>query len=278
MVILDGRGPCAEGSGVKHRHAVSVAIVLALVFGLLMVGRARAAEPGRWHPRPGDTWQYQLAGRIDIGVDADVFDLDAFTTSRSVVRRLHDLGRHVVCYISAGTWEPYRPDAHRFPSSVLGMRVPGWPDERWLDIRRLDVLGPIMRARLDRCARKGFDGVELDWIDSWSFDTGFGLSRADQLRYDRWLARAAHRRGLAIGLKNGLPLVSSLVLSFDFVVNEQCFQYRECGRYRPFLDAGKAVFNVEYHLPRSQFCERAAFLGVSAIRKQLELTAWRRAC
>jgi hypothetical protein len=277
-VILTTWAAGSTVDAVRHRHALAAAVALTLVLGLLLVGRARAGEDVPWRPSPTDTWQYQLAGRIDLTADADVFDVDAFTTHRVVVDALHARGRRVVCYLDAGSWEAFRPDAHRFPRSLLGKRVPGWPDERWLDIRRLDLLRPIMRDRLDRCARKGFDGVEFDWVDSFAFDTGFPLSRADQLRYDRWLAAAAHRRGLAVGLKNGLDLVRTLVDRYDFAINEQCFQYHECGRYRPFLDAGMAVLNVEYELPRAAFCARAADLGIAAMRKRLNLGAWRAPC
>ena len=45
-----------------------------------------------------------------------------------------DLGRKVVCYIDAGTWEDWRPDAAQFTTSLLG-RSNGWPGERWLDVR-----------------------------------------------------------------------------------------------------------------------------------------------
>jgi hypothetical protein len=285
MVILDARFASYHGRGVKHRHALLAATALALLIAMLFVGRARAAgtptaspAAASWIPGPTDTWQYQLSGVIDTQVDAAIFDVDAFDVPRSVVAELHALGRHAVCYIDAGSWESYRPDAGRFPESVLGRAVPGWPDERWLDIRRLGVLRPILRDRLDRCARKGFDGVEYDWIDGFALHTGFPLTRTDQLRFDRWLARAAHRRGLAVGLKNGLGLIRDLVDRYDFAVNEQCFGYHECGRYGPFLDAGKLVVNVEYDLHLDAFCDRAAELGIVAIRKHLALGPWRQAC
>ena len=67
-----------------------------------------------------------------------------------------------------------------------------------------------MAARLDRCAAKGFDGVEFDWIDSHVQRTGFTIDKADQLRYDRWLAKAAHARGLVVAQKNGPGLVHDL--------------------------------------------------------------------
>ena len=73
-------------------------------------------------------------------------------------------------------------------------------------------------------------------------------------------------------------LVRALVGAWDLSVTEQCFQYRECGRYRPFLAAGKPVLDVEYALGRAAFCDRAAALGITAIRKHLQLEAWRAAC
>lgn len=247
----------------------------ALVLGVIPV---TAVAGDRWRPDPTDTFQYQLSGTIDTRVDADVFDLDAQETSRSTVRRLQGMGKRVICYIDAGTWESYRPDAHRYPARILGKRVDGWPDERWVDIRQLDILKPIIRDRVDRCAAKGFDAVEYDWMDSYAHPTGFPITRSQQLRFDRWLAWVAHDRGLSVGLKNAGPLVRSLVDRFDFAVTEECFQYHECGMYRPFLDAGKAVFDVEYTLTRDAFCDRARSQGISAIRKQLSLTAWRRPC
>ena len=35
---------------------------------------------------------------------------------------------------------------------------------------------------------------------------------------------------------------------FDWALNEQCFQYQECGLLTPFRNAGKAVMNIEYKL------------------------------
>jgi hypothetical protein len=61
-------------------------------------------------------------------------------------------------------------------------------------------------------------------------------------------------------------------------VTEQCFQYRECPSARPFLRAGKAVYDAEYTLARAAFCTQARRLGISAIRKRLGLGVWRRPC
>jgi hypothetical protein len=237
-----------------------------------------AASERPWSPAPGTTWQWQLSGRLDRSVKAEMYDIDLFDTSAATVASLHRQRRHVVCYLDAGTFEPGRPDAASFPSAVLGAGVEGWPGERWLDIRRLDVLGPILKRRLDLCRHKGFDGVEPDNVDAYANDSGFPLSAADQLRFNRYVAAAAHARGLSVGLKNDLDQAAALEPSFDWALSEQCFQYRECDALKPFVRARKAVFVAEYHLAPRAFCARARAGGYVVIRKRLKLDAWRQTC
>ena len=220
----------------------------------------------------------QFSGRIDKTVKADAYDIDAFDSSAALVAKLHTLGRHVVCYIDAGSWENYRPDASRYPASVKGKVTDGWLAERWLDIRRIDVLGPILEDRVAMCAAKGFDGVEFDNVDGYSNKSGFPLTAQDQLAFDRWLADTAHAHGLAVGLKNTPSLAKQLEASFDFSIVEQCVQYHECGSFAPFLDAAKPVLDIESSVKPSTFCPKTKHLGIFAMRKHLELDAWRRTC
>jgi hypothetical protein len=239
---------------------------------------ASSAPAGRWMPPPRTTWQWQLSGTVDQSVAADMYDVDLFDTPASTVASLHAQGRHVVCYVDAGTYEPGRPDSGSIPASVQGSDVEGWPGERWLDIRRLDVLGPILEHRLDLCASKGFDGVEADNVDGYDNSSGFPLTAADQLAFNRFIASAAHARGLSIGLKNDLDQAATLQPDFDWALNEQCYQYSECDMLQPFARAGKAVFIAEYDTDPSVFCPQATASGYSAIRKHMELDAWRESC
>jgi hypothetical protein len=239
---------------------------------------AAPASARPWVPPVGTTWQWQLSGRVDRSVKAEMYDIDLFDTSAATVKDLHRSGRRVVCYLDAGTYEPGRPDAGSFPAAVLGARVEGWPGERWLDIRRLDVLRPILKRRLDLCRRKGFDGVEPDNVDAYTNDSGFPLSAADQLAFNRFVAAAAHARGLSVGLKNDLDQAAALQPHFDWALSEQCFEYHECDALRPFARAGKAVFVAEYHRSPRTFCARARTAGYVVIRKRLELDAWRQTC
>ena len=232
----------------------------------------------QWAPRPGLTWQWQLSGRLDVSVPAQVYDVDLFDTSADQVRHLHALGRKVICYLDVGSYEPDRPDSAKYPRALLGRPLDGWPNERWLDIRRLDLLGPLIAARMDLCAAKGFDGVEPDNVDGFSNDTGFPLTAAEQGRFNTRVAELAHRHGLVVGLKNDLDQVSALQPSFDFAVNEQCVQYHECASLSPFIRAGKTVFHVEYHLPPARFCPVTRPLGFSSMKKRPSLDAARWPC
>ena len=234
-----------------------------------------------WRPAIGTTWQWQLDTPIDTTVDAQMVDIDLFDNDAATVTALHNKGRKVICYLSAGSWEEWRPDADQFPAALLGKDYAGWPGEKWLDIRRLDLLGPILRARLDRCRDKGFDGVEPDNIDGYTNDTGFPLTAQDQIAFNTWLAQEAHRRGLSIGLKNDGDQVGDLLAHFDWALTEDCFDQGWCGDMSPFIAAGKAVFAAEYTdtgMTLDKFCAQAQALHFSAILKHRDLDAWRQVC
>lgn len=233
----------------------------------------------RWRPAPQTTWQYQLSGKIDTTVNAQVYDIDLFDVDEKVFDELHKAGRKIICYFSAGSFEEWRADAGQFPAVALGKPLDGWPGERWLDTRNEQVR-TIMKKRLDVAATRKCDAVEADNVDGFEQDTGFKLTAADQLNYNRFLAEQAHSRGLSIGLKNDLAQVENLVNDFDFAVNEECFEYNECADLAPFIKANKAVFQVEY-LPQaqaSQICPKAKEQKLSTIIKNLDLDAWITAC
>ncbi|MGP4111856.1 endo alpha-1,4 polygalactosaminidase [Streptomyces sp. 4N509B] len=269
-----------------RRLAPLLALAALLAWGAVIAdgaadGDAPPEPPGptddRWRPEPGLAWHWQLTGRLDTGVDVPVYDIDGFDHDADVVARLHDRGVRVICYVNVGAFEDWRPDADAFPEEVLG-RGNGWDGERWLDIRRRDTLRPLMAARFDMCRDKGFDAVEPDLVDGYANDTGFPLTPADQLRYNRMIAELAHERGLAVGLKNDLAQIPQLVDDFDFAVNEECFAYDECHLLIPFVEAGKAVFHVEYDVPAAEFCGEARRLDLGSMAKRLDLDAWHDPC
>ncbi len=209
----------------------------------------------------GDSWYWQLQGNIVLNLSAKVYDIDLFDTPKSTIEMLHKEGKIVICYFSAGTYEEWREDSNAFANEALGNKLADWAGERWLDIRRIDVR-KIMKNRLDLAMQKGCDGVEPDNVDGYKNTTRFALTYQDQLAYNRFLAKEAHKRGLLIGLKNDLEQIKDLVNDFDFAVNEECFEFYECSYYEPFLRENKAVFNAEY--TKQDICDQARLIGISA--------------
>jgi hypothetical protein len=186
----------------------------------------------------------------------------------------------VVCYIDAGTWESWRPDAKQYPTSLLGKPYVSWPGERWVNISQYrGTLGTILRSRVQMCRSKGFDAVDFDNVDEYANDSGFTLTAANQLAFNTFLANLAHRAGLLVALKNDPGQIPQLLPYFDFAVDEQCYQGGGggCG-LDLFIRAGKPAFDIEYQGPASKFCPAANRAGVNTILKQLSLNAWRVAC
>lgn len=235
-----------------------------------------ATTPSRWMPSANDTWQLQLQGTINTGYDVAVYDIDLFDTPQATINALKAQGKRVVCYFSAGSSENWRPDFSKFKPADMGNALDGWAGERWLDTRS-DNVRAIMQARMDLAKSKGCDGVDADNVDGYTNKPGLPLTAQTQLDYNRFLADAAHARGLAIGLKNAVAQLSDLAPSFDFAVNEQCFQYNECSGYSAFTVQGKPVFNVEYAAKwkdatkRPTLCAKAKALNLHTLVLPLAL-------
>jgi len=193
----------------------------------------------------GVTWQWQITGVVDTSWDVDVYDVDVFDLDQSTYDALRADGRTIVCYFSAGSFEPWRDDAGEFPDSAIGKTLQGWPDERWLDVMDPTVR-QIMQERLDYAASWPCDGVEPDNITAYNNRSGFGINATEQLSYNRFLADEAHRRGMGVAMKNDVEQVGDLIDWFDYTVNESCAVYDECDTLRPFVDADEAVLHTEY--------------------------------
>ncbi len=234
-----------------------------------------------WYkPNINISWQWQLMNceNVNTNYDVDLYDIDLFDTPEETIDDLHKKEIKVICYFSAGSYEDWREDAKDFPNEILGNTLDNWEGEKWLDIRRIDLLGPIMKKRMDLAVQKKCDGIEPDNIDGYSNNNGFSLSFEDQLKYNKWLAKEAHNRNLSIGLKNDLDQIKELVNYFDFAINEQCFEYEECDLLLPFIRNGKAVLGVEYELNKNQFCDRANSMNFSFLKMNYELNGGRDSC
>ncbi|KIZ04460.1 hypothetical protein MNEG_3491 [Monoraphidium neglectum] len=203
-------------------------LATALVAVCLVKAAAAPATATWWQPSRNEKFQYQLSVALDPDKHfipgVQVYIVDAFDTPADAVAALKAKGDASapvvpVCYISAGTWEDWRPDAGDFADSDKGAALGNWPGEYYANLRS-DNVRAIMRRRMEMCRDKGFLAVDADNVDAYSNANGLGLTAEDQLDYNTWLAATAHELGLGMGLKNNLNQMAQLAPLFDFFVNE----------------------------------------------------------
>lgn len=220
---------------------------------------------------PGTTWYWQLSGTPDLSHHAaKLYDIDLEDTPATLISQLRSAGHQVICYFSAGSYEPWRHDAPMFPPSTIGNKLQDW-SEYYIDIRD-PTIRDIMRARMDSAKRKGCSGFEPDVVDAFANPSGFAITRQQEIDYIKWLGVEGHQRGLLVALKNSPELVSDLVDATDLVIAEQCFQYGDCRSYLPFIAQGKAVLLAEYSAFSPEQCRVAKALRFSLAFFDVELS------
>lgn len=163
-------------------------------------------------------------------------------------------GIYNVCYINSfqaqpdatDWWQSNHPDLLLHSKDGSLVIDQNW-DEALLDIStsaKQTELAQIEYGWIDACAKKGFQAIEPDNLDSYSRSDNL-LTMDENAAFATLLARHAHDDGLAIGQKNTVDLLSKhQQIGFDFAVTEQCGTYDECGQY---ADAySDHVLDVEY--------------------------------
>ena len=198
----------------------------------------RTQHPMRWDWQIGRVTPRERSGHRAV----DIYDVDGFLTTAAQIHQIHTTWQaatlphpKVVCYLDLA-WEDYRPDASpvsrggRFPADAVGKIYYGYSQERWIDLRRLDALKPMLDARIRMCARKGFDAIELDDIDSFDppSTTGFILTPGDAQNLLAYVDNEVHRQGMAMLWKNS-GLLSWWGRNYsDGAVVEECYVYDQC--------------------------------------------------
>jgi hypothetical protein len=233
-----------------------------------------------WVPPVNTTWTWWLSNVPSANnlPAQNIIDSDGVDTPTSTVAAMHAAGKHWVCYVDVGTWEPGRPDAGDFPDSVKGSSVDGFESEKWLDVRQTGILLPIMTERIKACADKGADAVEPDDVDGYTNSPGFPFTRADQVAYNKAIAGIVHSFGMSVALKNDGDDVNSLLPFFDFAIVEQCIQFSECDTYSPFVSAGKSVLVAEYKGSLTNICNQLTPLKMNGILTNIDLTGDIQSC
>ncbi|PWN32698.1 uncharacterized protein FA14DRAFT_76940 [Meira miltonrushii] len=245
-----------------------------------------------WQPAAGISWNYLLLSPplTNATNGTQAIGLDLFDVQTEIVQGLQQNGAKVICYFSAGSYENWRPDQAQFQPDDLGKSLKGWKGERWLNVSSPNV-HKIMEARMDLAVQKHCDAIDPDNVDGYDNDNGLGLTETDAINYLSFLSTSAHSRGLAIGLKNAGGIVDNVVDVFQFSVQEQCEQTKECEQYTPFITQNKPVFHVEYPkgdktnnnadvsaTQKQIICNDSTAKGFSTIMKNMNLDSWIESC
>lgn len=231
----------------QNKQFVLIVLLIAIVGTLILIKSFAATPATMWKPTADKplklTWilgdiskltpdqvlnqqtKDLIGGKI---VQADVYDIDGEYATKAQISYLQSKSKKVICYIDTGVWEDYRPDASKFPKSVIGKNDNGWNGSKWLDIRQISILEPIMRSRIQICKDKGFDSIEPDEMVNYTNDSGFPLTYNDQLKYNKAVASWAHEAGISIGLKDDHEQAHDLVDDFDWMLDEECWAFSEC--------------------------------------------------
>ena len=275
------------GERAAARTATATVALAAIAAAVVACGETRgtlvtttdASVSTPWRPAISTSWQVQLVGALDTSLDVSVYEVDLFDTAQADIDALHAAGRRVICYVSTGTFEPWRSDADAFPTAAVGNVVAAYPQERWLDTRDAAVRA-VMTARLDRARDKRCDGVDLSTVSSGAADTGFSLTAADALAYARFLAAEAHGRGLSAGLGGAEDIAAELVPSFEWALTQGCLDAGTCGAFAAFVAAQKVVFAVEFGTAAdaATICPRVRQQGFNPLIKNRSFDAFRVAC
>ena len=232
---------------------------------------------------------------IDLYVDSSItgtYDgntvADDYLFATDAVNAIHASGRHVIGYITIGDAENFRADYQQmvdFDAACGGCFIGNafsqtFPNEWYVNINndtgQADFMRKMVEARIDKVAAAGFDSVEPDVDNAFENDSGFNISGATQIAYNISIADIAHADGLSINLKSDVDqaMNPNLISAFDYVIDEQCFQYKQCGNYAGFQRAGKSIFNAEYRVTPGSFCRKANAMNFNSIKKATDFSLY----
>ena len=198
-------------------------------------------------------WSYQLQGTPRMISGARVYDVDGFDTPRVV--RVAAAQAQAVCDLLR-----QRRHVGGLASRPAALpRLRAGPQQR-LARRAVARHPPARRAHPDHarphrhCAgSKGFDAVEPDNVDGYANETGFPLTchGSAALQPAARPPRSQRRHG---GRAEERPRSghSRCATDFDFAVVEQCFQYDECDKVRPFTRPASRCSRSSTRMPRSE--------------------------
>lgn len=217
------------------------------------------------------SFHIQYYGELDCK-GRDVVYLDLYNFNPKDLKACRKTGTKTIIAYFTSQWSSWYPDSgggclghgpdvckNKFKQSYLGEDLPNWEGERFVNPKD-PAVKKIMIERIELAKTKGFDGIDVDNTDMYSFKTGFNVTKDDTIEYINFFIDEAHKRDMLFSLKNTMTIMYS-INKFDLAQNESCYKYRECNMYGK-LDI--PVFIISY----KRFCPRNLYKKAYTIRKK----------
>jgi hypothetical protein len=232
---------------VKASIAMLVVTTVTAGHGVPSAPTIRSAHSIALPPANG-RFDYQIGGSYQPVSSVQIVDRDR--TSHPAA------GVYNICYINAFQtqadqdhwWTTHHAKLLLHTKSGELVEDPGWAGEILLNTATATnrhALAKIIGGWIDGCAKKGFNAIEPDNLDS-NTRSGGRLRTADNFAYAKLLVARAHHDGLAIAQKNDAENShrGKTQVGFDFAIAEECQVYSECQDYLKAY--GNHVIEVEY--------------------------------
>ena len=245
-----------------------------------------AAPPPYWQPKPGETknWDIQITAPFDFTTPRAMMIVELFSSvpaattlsygdgstvavpagaNASAIATLAAAGAVVICRVGLGGAREGDPDYAKFPPAALSaMTLQDDPTAHFLDFAQRATWEDIAFERIDLAKQSGCDGIEPYLSDHEALDLGFTPDLELQRSWYTAVASAIHARTLSAGMRNGVTigLIDSQVGNYDWLLVERCGENGDCELVKPFRDARKATFALDYTTDVDGMAQDAAML------------------
>jgi hypothetical protein len=257
-------GPCCLS---VFRPLLERSLLVAMTLAVVVPATASAFVP----PPANAGFDYQIGGDYPLPDGVSIVSRDWFSGDPAPDPA------YSICYVNAFQTQANesgvdRPDEQsNWPRKLVLSKLgddPHWGGEYLVDIRSAAKRKRAARwvgQMIDGCAKKGYDAVEFDNLDSWTRFDGTPLAKKmpfgkrQALAFAKLITARAHAADMAVGQKNTADITpeQSSTVGFDFAIAEECGHYNECDRYTKVY--GDEVIAVEYH--RDDFDEDCRTIG-----------------
>lgn len=236
-----------------------------------------------WDITPATTITYDDSSMVTVPAGAQA---GAMATLKA--------GGKVICHVGTGAIRLDDPDVMKFPgykasppnrpTAIDAGSSIGWSTtdadtmERFVDFRNATAASVLLK-RVKLAKDIGCDGILAYRNDASlfgstaAFQNGFtDVSPPEETAWIVKVAKAGHDLMISVGgrdthTSNGL---TEIVDDYDWIVAEQCAEDNNCDLARPFLEAHRAVFGLDYNLTRSGAAQAIATVCVDWVNAQVD--------